>query len=348
MTILFVDGYSHYNTEDLARNYTSVTDIGNKLSIQPTGGDRGNGCLKVDVGATSSFVKQSFPGSVWGGGYTVGVNSRFKVSSLPSGTDEVVILAIQNDASVSVAFVIKSNGKGKVIRNNNGVITASADSEITFLPNIWYYAELLSASSAGNLLYRINQIEQSPLIGGGSIIPVATATIYILIGKSLNVGSSTVQAVSVSYTDVYITNETWLGAKHVSTLLPIADGSAGSQFAASNGAANKYTVVDEATPDISDYVFAITGKQYFTYNFTKNPAAIRAVQLSSLACLSEAGQTLPFAHLIYKTLDVPGVSKTLSINPSSHYINTVFDTGQSYATWTTSEINAHQFGFKVA
>ena len=347
MTILFVDGYSHYNTEDLARNYTSVTDIGNKLSIQPTGGDRGNGCLKVDVGATSSFVKQSFQGNVWGGGYTVGVNSRFKLSSLPSGTDEVVILAIQNEFSVSLAFVIKSNGKGKVIKNNNGAITASADSEITFLPNLWYYAELLSVSATG-LYYRINQNEQNSLIGGGLPTIVGASAISALIGKSLNVGSSTVQDVSVSYTDVYLANESWLGAKHVSTLLPIADGSAGSQFAASNGAAYKYTVVDEATPDISDYVFAITGKQYFTYNFTKNPAAIKAVQLSSLACLSEAGQTLPFAHLIYKTLDYVGSSKTLPISPSTSYINTVFMSNQPGGSWTTSEINAHQFGFKVA
>ena len=347
MTILFVDGYSHYSTEHLALNYTSVTDIGNKLSIQPTGGDRGNGCLKVDVGATSSFVKQSFQGNVWGGGYTVGVNSRFKLSSLPSGTDEVVILAIQNEFSVSLAFVIKSNGKGKVIKNNNGAITASADSEITFLPNLWYYAELLTSSS-GNLSYRINQNEQSPLTGVGSIFQYSTSIISILIGKSLNVGSSTVQDVSVSYTDVYITNDTWLGAKHVSTLLPIADGSAGSQFAASDGAVNKYTVVDEATPDISDYVFAITGKQYFTYNFTKNPAAIKAVQMSSLACLSEAGQALPFAHVIYKTADLAGAAKALPINPLSSYINTVFGLTQPNASWTTSEINAHQFGFKVA
>ena len=140
----------------------------------------------------------------------------------------------------------------------------------------------------------------------------------------------------------------FLGDCRIDTIYPSADGTY-SDFTPSTGSTH-YTLVDEATPNTTDYVSSSTVGNRDSYQFQDIAAlsaqTIYGVQVNAAIVKDDAGarSAATFVRSGSSNSDGAGVG----LSTSQTYISQIFTTDPNTgAAWTESAVNAAQFGTVV-
>lgn len=339
MTLLFVDGFDHYETADLARKWTSSSNA----SIAAGAARYGAGGLRLSSAAFGAYVSRGF-----GARASWIVGCAFKVNSFAT---ETVVIGLRDAGSYQVQLRIQTNGLLRLVRGNDSATLATGSTALS--SGSWYYLELKATinDATGSYTVRINGATE---FSGSSADTQATGTATadeVVLGYA---GAGAGVSANHDYDDVYVADTTGppnndvLGDCRVETLYPSGAGAAAAWTP--NGAGSNYDCVDEAAPDDdTTYVSSSTATQKDTYaagDLSGTPDSIKGVQTVLMVRKDDAG-TRTFAAVIRSGgADYDGTS----VNVTTDYLcyPEVRETDPATsAAWTASGVNALEVGVKL-
>lgn len=336
--LLFMDGFDHYATADIAKKWTSQAG---SISIG-SAGRRLSGQLHI-TNNTSSASKTLNANASWVIGFA------FSASALPGSA--VHIAALLDNGSQQCELRLNPDGTLSVTRA--GAAVTNGTSVVALSAGAYYYIEwkvtIADSISAGSCKVRINGVDVITVATGQDL--KATANAY---ATQVRIGNATVTNLTADYDDLYVcdqsgsTNNDFLGDCRVDTQFPNADG-ATTNFVTSSGTTH-YTLVDEAAPNSTDYVDSATVGDRDLYEFANLTAlatsAVYGVQVSTAAWKDDAGSRSIAVTARSASTNVDGATQALST--SQLYHSSIFETDSASAAWTQSNVDAAQFGIKVA
>jgi hypothetical protein len=160
--------------------------------------------------------------------------------------------------------------------------------------------------------------------------------------------------IALDFDDLYVcdqsgtANNDFLGDCRVDAQLPNGDGAV-TNFIPSTGTTH-YTLVDDPTPNTTDYVDSATVGDRDLYDFTNltplSTSTVYGVQVSTAANKDDAGSRSIAVTARSGTTNVDGATQALST--SQLYFSSIFETDSASAQWNQSTVDAAQFGIKVA
>lgn len=340
MTLLFADGFDHYATTDVTKKWNLVYNTTNP-AITSSVGRRGSG----------AYVATSFHGTV----KTLPSSSATMILGIafkPSAFQGYTIFSFAEGSTLHLSVVLETSGKISIKRGiYNG--TNLATSATTLSTGTWYYLELKATinDTTGATELRINGVADANLTltgvdtrNGGTSGVVDT----IAIGQyTSGIGSFG------SYDDLYVcdssgsTNNNFLGDVRIDTLLPTGDGNY-TQFTPSTGSSH-YALVDESTPNTTDYNSDATSGDRDSYTFPDLTALVSqtvyAVQINAAALKSDSGSRSLGTMSRLSGTDKDGSGAALGT--SQVYVREIQETDPASAAWTEANVNAAEFGVKV-
>ena len=148
-------------------------------------------------------------------------------------------------------------------------------------------------------------------------------------------------------------NYDFLGDVRIDALLPSGNGNS-SAFTGSDGnSTDNYALVDESAPNSdTDYVESSNVSDVDTYAFpdlSHSPVSIAAVQICATAKKSDAGARSLACVTRSNSTDTAGATQSLSTSYACMLEVVESDvTAGSPLDWQTANLNAAQFGVKVA
>lgn len=336
MTLLFVDGFDHYNTADITKKGWVTSG---SPSIHTSDGFNGGGCCKLDY---TEHIRYDV-GDISGKRFTCGFAVYF--DAMPNSAQRVFFRA-QNDTGGSYVFIY-AGSTGIIYVYNNGIpglIYTSPDG--FFTTDIWYYVELqieFLNSSSGYIGMRwdeevlIDRTADNVWTGGSNYN-------YFYIQSPSN---GVMRVDNVYFLDEDGTkNNDYLGKCRIDTLYP--DG-AGNYSQMTPSAGSNYQCVDEAQLSESDYVTGNADGEKDSYGFGACPTLevgrLWGVQTNIAA--KEQGEIVKLSDLIrVSSSDYLGGFQELT--SSNKFIKTVHETDPSDSNdWTEAKINAAEFGQEV-
>lgn len=348
MAGLFIDGADHYSTAQIGRKYTTVS--GTTPTVLTSSGRRGGGCIECSVAAR--WFEYSLPSSV--STIIVGVAINRNGSSAAG-----YILYFGDSGSDQCGVYLEADGRLSFARGT----TVLATTTVSLPSSGWSYleAKVTFHNSTGAYELRLNG-NSTPVLSGSGVDTCATAN------NSANTvrfharpasGSAGPNA-STLYDDVYIldttgsANNDFLGDVRVDALLPNANGNS-SQLTGSDGnSTDNYLLVDESpADDDTTYVESSTSGHKDTYDFPAlgyTAASIFLAQINAQAKKDDAGArsialVTRSGGTDYDGTPAPEAALSTSYRNYRH-IREV-DPATS-AAWTQSNLEAAQFGVKVA
>lgn len=332
MSLLFIDGFDHYATADINTIY-SITS-GSPV-ISASAGRRGGGAILIPSNSSSgSQVTIAITaGDVFIFGFAM------KIDVYPGGNKSFFNL---NDAgSGQIGFGLNSTGNLLAYRGGTIIGTSTY-----ILPqNTWTYIEFKTTihNSTGAYEIRANGIN---VLSASGIDTQATANAS---ANSISLGATGTLLINLtlSLDDFYIcddagsTNNTFLGDCRVDTLLPNADGNY-SQFTPSTGTTH-YVLVDEATPNTTDYNSSATAAQKDSYGLanlaTLSSQTIFGVMATAYAAKTDAGARSIKVGMRSGTTDT--VSAGQGLSTGYLYFHNIHETDpNTAAAWTESGVNS--------
>jgi hypothetical protein len=335
MALLFMDGFDHYLLADASMKYNTAT-LAAGSAMSTTAGRRSGGCV------------------VFGGGAVFGKNLNTNASTLVAGaafsfdnfSDSRKILSFFDGATEQMT--LRQNTTTGTLSVYRGA-TLLATSTLSLGASAYNYIEFLCTFHGSTGVYTV-KVNGATWITGTGANTISSANAYANWAYIGNVSST----VGGMYADDYYvcdgtgsTNNTFLGDVRIDTLYPDGDGNY-SQFTTSSGSTH-YTLVDEATPNTSDYVYDGTTGHKDSYTFANLPSltgTVFGVQASASLYKDDAGSISARLLARSSTTNVTGATRALNNTPT--YYSTVFETDPNGAiTWTQSSVNAAEFGVEV-
>ncbi|WP_155301359.1 hypothetical protein [Cupriavidus necator] len=335
MSLIFMDGYDHYATADITKKWTSLFGA---VSIGATSGRRGGGAMSVP--GTSHAIKTLPPSA----SFVVG--SAVNFSALASQ----VIFTLLDAGNVQCDLRLNLDGTLSVTRNGTALSGGTSTSALT--TGNFYFIEfkvtIADSISANSCKVRVNGVDWITVATGQDTKSTANASAnQIRLGA---VGNNN----AMTFDDLYVcdqsgsSNNNFLGDVRIDTLYPTSDG-ANAAWATSSGSTH-YTLVDDATPNTTDYVESSTVTQKDTYGFSDishTPVNIFGVQLSIAALKDDAGDRLVKAVTRSAGTDYSGTAQALGT--SQLYYSEIRETDPATsAAWTKTNLNAAEFGVECA
>lgn len=341
MSLLFIDGFDHYATADIAKKWTTTSGA---VAISAGNGRRSSSALNIS--SINQFVKKTFATGV----ATIIVGFAWKpLNNGSSGNPE--LLNLFDGATSHIAMNFNATNRLE-IRRGGYTGTLLATSTTVFGTGTYYFIELkvTISDSAGVVVLKINGATDINLSS------VDTRNAGNASVDTVTFGGSSSSAHSISYIDdVYICDglgsapqNDFLGDSRIDTLFPNADGS-NSAWTPSTGTTH-YTLVDETTPNTTDYVESNVVGSKDTWNFqnlTAITGTIYGAQICTAALKDDAGAR-SFANTLKSgATNADGAAQVMST--SQLYFMDIFATDPATAAaWTESAVNAAEFGVKVA
>lgn len=336
MALLFIDGFDHYASADVAKKWTSNTGC----TIAATG-RRTSGSL-VALGGNSAA-------KTYAAASTLIAGVALSLSVLPTSARSILSLTDVGTAQVSVRLNL--DGTLSVMRGpSSGTVLATSASALA--AGSFNYIELKATihNTAGAYELRVNGVAVvGPTTSANTRNTANASANGVLLGWDGNPGTAT-----VTYDDFYIcdgtgsTNNTFLGDVRIDTLFPTGDG-ASSAFTPSTGTTH-WSLVDEAAVNTTDYVDGISAGDRDLYTFpaltTLATSTVYGVQVCNAALKDDAGSRSIAAVARSSSTNVDGTAAGLST--SQLVFAQVFETDSASAAWTQTSVNAAQFGVKVA
>jgi hypothetical protein len=160
----------------------------------------------------------------------------------------------------------------------------------------------------------------------------------------------------IYFDDLYVANEQgsvnndFIGECRVRCLLPNGNGNSSQLVGSDGNSVNNYQLVDEATPDTTDYVFSSTVGDKDTYTFTDLPdtsGTVAGVQVSALGLKTDVGARTLAVVTRHASSEHDSIDLGLpTVTPA--YVYEVQDTNPvAGGAWLRTDVNAAEFGVKV-
>lgn len=340
MALLFVDSFDHYPSADRLLKWTA--NYTNATSISAGNGRFGTAALKCTAQTSGQGIRKTFP-STYAGGV---IGFAYRASALQSGLG---IFLIMDGTSEQLAFILNASGQVEVRRGNVGG-TYITNGTIPLTGNVWYYLEFkVSINSVGGTIdTKVNGVADISYTGDTN----NTANNYFTGIAFYNNSSSNDTYID----DLYVLSSVgspndYLGDSRVECLFPNGNGNS-SMFDGSDGnQVDNYLLVDEADSDEdTTYVESadVNDKDTYAYgDLATTSGTVHAVCPIPYHRKTASGS---------KTLVT--VARTGGGTEEDSAAKVVLDSytyGPDYRTtkpgggaWTVSDVNAAEFGIKVA
>lgn len=333
MALLFMDGFEHYASGDLAEKYEYSS--GNVSSSYARTGTK---CLSSDT-AIGKAVSTSSTTCIIGLGHlqTASWGSTITINSggfASSGYWQMVVVLV-GDGSVEV----RRGG-------SSGTLLGSAAAG-TLRKSVWNYVEVKAVihDSTGAVTVKVN---------GATVVTVSSEdTQYQTATGWTNVQVNTGTGAYVD--DFYICdgsgsqNNDFIGECRVVTLLPSTGNGSNTDFTCSSST-DHGALVDEATPnDDTDYVYSSTVNHVDSWNYPAlgYTGTIKGVQMSLSAKKTDSGTRAIAA--------VTRPASTNRVHGTNHYLGTGYTywlsiwelNPEDSAAWEVADVDGAEFGVKV-
>lgn len=264
------------------------------------------------------------------------------------------IFALKDVASYQCDLRVNADLTLTVTRNGTALTNGTSVAALSL--STWYYLEwkvtIADSISAGSCKVRLNGVD---------IITVATSQDTKNTANSsanqveLGPGGVGVGSLDMRFDDFYLcdqsgsTNNDFLGDCRIDTIYPTSDGTY-SQFTPSTGSTH-YTLVDETTPNTSDYNDGATVGDRDSYGMGNLSAltsqTVYGVQVNAAILKDDAGSKS--AATFVRSSGTNGDGASSALGTSQVYLSQIFETDPNGSiAWTESSVNAMEAGVKVA
>lgn len=333
MSLLFFDGFDIYATADLSKRWTSVTG---SPTIDATGGRRSGGALLAPSNQNSSRnVTKSLPSNY----STLVAGFNFRPVTFDSST--VTFFQFTDGGTAQLSLRLNADGTISVCRSTGTVIettvtavTADADNYIEFKATIH--------DTTGSYELRLNGVD---IASDTNVDTKQTSNAYI---NGILVGTTGGLVVKTwKFDDLYVldtsgsTNNDFLGDVRIDAVYPTADGNY-TGWTPSTGT-DHYALVDDTTPNESDYVSSSTAAEQDSYTMgnpeTLASEIIYGVQVSVAALKDDAGSRSIKVGVRSGTTD--SVSGAQALSTTQAYYSHILETDPNTSVaWTPSGVNS--------
>lgn len=335
MTLLFIDGFDSYAAADITKKWNTA----DTPTMSGTSGRRGGGGLFY--GGNASGASKVLPSNI----STVVFGCAFKIAVLGIGNGIFKFM----DTSVNHVIVgVNADGSISACRANTSTVLGTTALGL-ISSNTYNYIEIKTTihDTTGSVTIKLN---------GAQVLNLTNV-------DTRNGGNSTLNTVrvqspassaDVTFDDLYIcdtagsTNNDFLGDVRVDTIMPNGDGNY-TQFTPSTGTTH-YTLVDESTPNTTDYNDGSTVGDRDSYTLGNLSAltsqTIYGVQVNAAINKDDAGSKS--AATFVRSNGTNGDGATAVLGTSQVYVSQIYETNPDGAVaWTESTVNAMEAGVVV-
>jgi hypothetical protein len=332
MALRFMDGADHYSTGQITRKWTTMSGG----TILAAGGRRGTNAL--GLGNTVVYTKVLDNQATWIVGFCL------KISTLTTfGTGILCALTDAGTEQVS----LRMDATGHLIVSRAGTTLATSVAMVA-VGESYIEWKITISDAAGTYDVRLNNVS---ILSGSAVDTKNTANAF---ANTIKFGDSFLNS-AAAIDDIYVCdgtgaapNNTFLGDVRVDATYPVGVG-ANSGMTPIAGA--NWTNVDEnPANDDTDYVssaVAATKDTYDCTNITHNPTAIYGVMVTMVARKDDAGARSICSVTRSGGTDNDGATQALSTT-YAHYTEIVALDPNGAIAWTKTNLNAAEFGSKVA
>lgn len=351
MALRFIDSFDHYATADaVKKGYSSSYfgaspgDIGMTIGAYGRNSTNGMRCRSSASAGQQSVTTLTVTNV---SGTTAVVGFGFKMSALPS--EEAVVVQIWNASAAQISLTV-STGGALSVRRGGKAGTALVTTSTTLSAATYYFLELkiLFHDTTGTYEVRIDGVDEGSGTGADTIASGSAGWDSLVFGN-VEMGADR----SFDFDDLYVCDgsggveDTFLGDHRVVCVVASSGNGTNTDWTCSTGS-DHGALVDESTPNTTDYNFSGTSGQRDTYNF---------------AAVGVTGTVKALQHVNYIKAQVAGVRY---VGEVARIGGTNYDaTGQSVgadwtyqrliqrvspatsSAWTVSEIDGAEFGVKV-
>jgi len=335
MAMLFMDSFDYYATAQLPSRGWVGQGTG-YVDITAAAGRRGSAGLYMHMPNNSIT-----PVWNWNPSADLTVTIGMAIKWVSAG----MAVTFGNSAAC-VKFALNANGSITVTVTNGGTTATTAIALIS--TGVWYYLELqvYLHVSAGTVALRINGVDaivtmtgQHTQNGAGSLSyvsfnSVGTQPLYIDDFYVLDTSGSI--------------NNNFLGDVRVDAHYPVTPDGTHHDWVPSSGVDN-FAVVDEVTPNITDYnaTNVLNALDTFNVDHLKNPGGtIKAIQTAMFHSKSDAGACL--VAPVLRSGGTDNVGSDVAPSADSYlYKMTVYEQNPNGpAAWDETAFNAIEAGYK--
>lgn len=332
MALLFMDGFDHYITADIAKKWTTLS---NTTIVGGVGRRDGSAMSIASLNSVSKVFASAYSTLVLGFAFkrTANAANDMSITLRDSAIDHLVIKVIGASYLLGVY--------------RGGTLLATGATAMAL--NTWYYIEFKGNihNSTGSYTLKVNGVTELTASGidtqnagnaSANTIVIATAS----------------SGVPGYFDDLYLcdtsgsTNNDFLGDVRVDTIYPSSDGNY-QAFTPSAGSAH-WSLVNDGSPDTATYVSSSNSGDRDTYGFTNlTPVTgtIMGVQVCNAALKDDAGAR-SVANIV-RSGSTDATSATVALSTSQLFNLSIQETDpNTSAAWTESGVNAAEFGTKVA
>ena len=351
MTLLFFDGFDHYNTEtEMVNKWGDKYEVGTIYTTFSTSyGRRGTNGARFDYYTGSNHLIRYWTTNL--DSDSTGICGIAWKAQDPGNAYSSAYgaegMSLSDGASAQIGWYLEPNGILRVRRGGHSS-TVLGTSSIQLSPDVWYYIELKATihDTSGSFELRVNGVTVSS-DNNIDTQNTANSTVDTLMLHCRPGGGN-----FVYIDDVYFANSQgsiandFLGDVKIESLFPTGAGS-NTNWTPSTG--NNWECVDEVAPDTGDYVYTTTSGLYDTYAFGNLTSA--------------SGAILGVNQLLYTAKGDAGVKfirPACRINSTNYEGNILHSLSDTYvyakyftelnpdtsSQWTISDINNAEFGAK--
>lgn len=293
-----------------------------------------------------SFATGRFGGSSLQIGYLAGcyktfvANTNTLILGFAVQPKQVVGITLAKFGNAGVAMT--AAGLLTLIRADTSAVIATTTNPVWSAPNVWRYIELKTSPTSGVSEVRVDGV----VVLNGTVPSVANATTVTFPNLS-NPNDTWIDDIYIVDSTTAI-NNTYLGDVRVQTYFPSADG-ANTAMTPSTGTTH-YSLVDEASPNTTDYVSSPTAGLKDTYQFpdlSANTGNVFGVAVTNYSHKDATGNAAIANVARVSGVDYAGTSKALSASwtGNTHTWEVNPATG---LPWSPSEVNNAEFGVEAA
>lgn len=332
MTLLFMDGFDHYDTAGQLLDKWDSGAIGGVGTLYGRFGSEG-----VYFSSLSTNLNKLFPGT-----YTtlyMGV-AYYYAESNPSYNSGYPLIRFYDDSSViQVQIHPTSSYAFAAYRGDNTLLGTSSNN--VFNSNRWHYLEVkvTISDTTGEVVMRVD----------GS-------TILNLTSQDTKNGSAYIGSIRLHptyadwdtyYDDFYVDDAQFHGDCRVRTFVPDSDGNS-SDFTRSTGS-NDYECVDEqGSNEDTDYIYSDTLNHKSIFGITTGSlGTVEGVQVNNHVRLDQAGTRKIKAICRSNSVDYQG-SESDAIPANYIYESEIWETDpDDSGAWTQTKLEAAEFGLEI-
>jgi hypothetical protein len=341
MALRFIDSFDHLVTADLAAKYTSMA----ACTISAGTGRHSSASLR-STNAAGLCTQTLDAQATWIVGFAV------KASALPSAN--MRLHSLLDGGTVQCELWLNTDGTLELRRFNNAVTGGLSSNALS--TNTWYYLEykatIADSIGANTAQIRVNGVVWATVATGQDLKNTANAS-----ANQVRLGPAASNAVTLDFDDYYVLDGTgagphndYLGDCRVDCVLPSADGTYAT-WTPSTGT-DHYAVVDESSPNSTDYLSDGSVGERDTHAFTDLPslpsATIYGAQLNLYCAKDDAGSRSVAACCKSGGTTATGATQALSTSYKYYQQLYVEDPDTPGTPWTEAGLNAAEFGVEVA